>query len=308
MKKLFITLSVSLLVMVGCAKPQENTQPAPTAEATPTATPEEKKEEAVKVEFPTLASNSYAETMAGRGHITVSDVDSQTKHFLIEWAESASVQDKWEMDVTYDPKNERLLYNNCTKTITEFDASGNGDETVEYTDGTGYFSIVGENLQWHDDMLKEAAEEPAFAPIPESGTGLANPWTETEDPTEAEKVSGLTFDLMPEYALGENMKLWKYVCMEGVYGAKYESVNNEMIIRKSKTIPSEELHGDYNTYSKSWDITLKGVTVHCLGDGETANVAMIDAGDRHYSISMNPGQEGHGLTPDEINTILNGMQ
>lgn len=302
MKKVFSILMLGVLVLTGCTNNQTST-----TTPSPEATPAESAEPVTQVvEFPELAE-SYFEAMAGRGHITITDVDAQTKHFLVEWAESASVQDRWEMDVTYDPKNERLLYDNCTKTVTEFDASGKGTDTVEYTDGKGYFSIVGENLQWHDSMLKEAAEEPVFAPEG-AQANMINPWTETEDAQEAEKIAGFKFDLMPEYALSENMKLWKYICMEGVYGAKYESVNNEMIVRKSNVTPSSELHGDFNTYSKSWDQNVKGLTVHCLGDGETANVVMFDVEDNHYAITMNPGSEGHGLTPDDINSLVNGMQ
>ena len=49
------------------------------------------------------------------------------------------------------------------------------------------------------------------------------------------------------------------------------------------------------------------MTVHCKGDGSTANVATMTPPVGNFSIVCHPGQEGRGLTPDQLNSIVNGM-
>ena len=58
----------------------------------------------------------------------------------------------------------------------------------------------------------------------------------------------------------------------------------------------------------AWQISLKGVTVTCKGDGETINAATFGSNGANYAITCNTAQEGKGLTPDQINSLLNGMQ
>ena len=60
--------------------------------------------------------------------------------------------------------------------------------------------------------------------------------------------------------------------------------------------------------STDWDHSLKGLTVHCMGDGEKVNTCWYDAGDLHFSISYHIGKDGQGLTLDQINSIVNCIQ
>ena len=96
--------------------------------------------------------------------------------------------------------------------------------------------------------------------------------------------------------------------MAGTLDAVYGNESDEMRIRISTELTGSDLSGDYNAYSAEWDRSFKGLSVHCMGDGETANAALFDVEDLHYAISLDPGLEGRGLTMDELNSILMGMQ
>ena len=86
------------------------------------------------------------------------------------------------------------------------------------------------------------------------------------------------------------------------------SDQNTLTVRKSATVSGNDLIGDYSTYSKSWDVTLKGVTVNCRGDGTTINAATFGMPGGYFSISYNMGDEGNGLTSDQLNSLINCMQ
>ena len=86
------------------------------------------------------------------------------------------------------------------------------------------------------------------------------------------------------------------------------SGENTMTIRKSTITGGNDLIGDYTNYSKSWTQTVKGLTVNCRGDGETANAVTFGDNGGYFSISYNMGNEGKGLTADQINSLINGMQ
>ena len=90
--------------------------------------------------------------------------------------------------------------------------------------------------------------------------------------------------------------------------AQYDVNGVEMTVRKSPTLSGLELSGDYNTYSKTWTVNFKGVNVECNGDGETLNLAYINGVENNYSISYNAGNEGQGLTVDQLQSIVMGLQ
>ena len=160
----------------------------------------------------------------------------------------------------------------------------------------------------------ETTPTPEAAPDPEdtASAGMADPWKETADKEEAEKGSGIRFSLpvqeaLPRHGDGE-MRFWKYRWMTGTLETLFESVNDEMRIRISLDTEGEALTGDYTDYSQTWDESIKGLTVHCSGSGTNISNACFDAGDLHYAILYNAGMEGSGLTPDELNSLLMGMQ
>ena len=79
-------------------------------------------------------------------------------------------------------------------------------------------------------------------------------------------------------------------------------------MRKANSLFGTDLTGDYNSYSSSWDISVKGLTVHCLGDGITSNTSTFTSGSFGYAICFNIGNEGMGLSEDEINSFVNCIQ
>ena len=111
-------------------------------------------------------------------------------------------------------------------------------------------------------------------------------------------------------ALPDLLTLKGYRYMSGIIQADYYDRNGQTVltIRKSNTLSGSSLTGDYSSYSYSWDLTLKGLTVHCLGDGSTANNVTFGNGSNNYCILYNIGQEGYGLTADQINSLINSIQ
>ncbi|MBR0396769.1 MAG: hypothetical protein IJI10_00720 [Eubacterium sp.] len=144
----------------------------------------------------------------------------------------------------------------------------------------------------------------------ESSVGMANPWSETEDLEEAAAGSGIRLEApmegLPEHD-GSPMNFWKYLWMDDVIEARYENINDEMIIRASSGREKQDLSGDYTEYSKTWTEYFKGVEVECMGDGETVNLAYFDSNDIHFSIGYQMGDEGRGLTVDELSSLIMGM-
>ena len=87
-----------------------------------------------------------------------------------------------------------------------------------------------------------------------------------------------------------------------------DASGNVLTVRKSTSESGNALSGDSNIYSSAWQISLKGLTVTCKGDGQTINAATYGSGGSNYAITYNTAKEGSGLTPDQINSLVNGMQ
>ncbi len=135
-------------------------------------------------------------------------------------------------------------------------------------------------------------------------TAVVNPWGDTQSLSVAVEGSGVEFTPPAEDSLPEGIELQVYRYMEGVFEARYGDDNNELTIRKSNDREGIDLSGDYNKYSKEWDESSGDLTIHCLGDGETVNNVSYDLDGAHFSILYNPGEEGRGLTVDELWTLL----
>ena len=152
------------------------------------------------------------------------------------------------------------------------------------------------------------APAPTETPAP-TAAPVVNQWVDTTDLDEAIRGSGVSFTPPISEALPDLLTLKGYRYMTGIIQADYYDRNGQTVltIRKSNTTSGADLAGDFNSYSKVWDLTLKGLTVHCVGDGEKANTVTFGTGD-HYSICYNIGQEGYGLTADQINSLINCIQ
>ena len=305
MKKLMAILSLALLA--GCAKEAPAEEPAKTPEASEVPA-ETATAETPAAEVPDMVSDlegTYVEPVAGRGTAVLTAVSGDTADVVIDWANSAASRYHWEMTAVWDNDEGKLVYKDAVLTDQTFDSEGKETDETVYPDGTGSFVCDGTQLSWYDDK-NEDTEFSVFLRM--DAAGMANPWTYTEDLDEAIAVSGVKFAPPVEEAVPEGLNFWHYAAMPGTIGAMYESVNDEMIIRKSTEAEGSELSGDFNEYSKTWTVTLKGVEAVCRGDGTLINEAVFSSGDNHYSITYNTGYEGNGMTADQLNSLINGMQ
>lgn len=477
MKKRFVFGLLACLLCLSlalCACGKTEPEAAPTA--APVAAPTEEPELIVSVDLHTL-EGLYTEEIAHRGMLLMTATDADHASFTVDWSNGAASSYHWEMNGSYDPEKQAVVYTDGVLIDREYDSEGRENDTVLYTQGSGAFTFADGKLTWTEtggdraetssfvfemtlaeyrsrqesvatpepgaepsptatpapkappvilksptdetvkegescmfvarydnatvavwhflspdgkiDMEYSAAEKqfpplkvvdgmystmtlkqvpaslsgwrvycrysndygstdtrtatvtviaaptpaptpeptpaptsaptPAPTPVPEPtpeptpGFGpVVNDWKETEDLQEAVDGSGVSFNPPVEQAVPEGMKFKNYRYRAGTIEVRYADEKDAdeiiLVIRKSNTDSGEELLGDFNSYSKTWDLTLKGVVLHCKGDGSTANNAWFDSGDRHYGFLCNPGKEGKGLTPDQLNSLINGMQ
>jgi hypothetical protein len=93
--------------------------------------------------------------------------------------------------------------------------------------------------------------------------------------------------------------------MDGMAQAKTTAGDTEITVRKAVYAGDGDISGDYNTYESEWPLTLKGLTVNCAGHSENAaNKILWVSGDNAYCILAS----GAGLTPDDINSLINAIQ
>ena len=273
---------------------------------------EEKKEEKqeqqviIRNSVPRNLQGSYHERYAGRASL---ELGSNT--IIIDWSSSASQKAHFEIPVNYDEDNQRLVYENAVLTEYEFRSDTESKDTEVYNDGSGHFDILNGILIWYDD--KAETDDPTVFVSNDGANSIANPWFYTTDLSEAIIYSGIDFCPPIDAALPEGFKLVSYGAnINGVILAQYESEDRGLVIRKSDRVEGQELSGDYNSYSESWQQNVKGLNVDCFGDGETANLALFSVDYLHYSMSCIDKTyktfEGNGLTADQINSLINSIQ
>jgi hypothetical protein len=227
------------------------------------------------------------------------------------WAVWHFVSPDGQTDMTYEAAAERFptmeivngMYS--TMTLKNVPADLNGWRVYcRYTNKVGSVDTK--------SALITVTGEPAPTPAPTPGSlgPVVNDWVDTSDLSAAVSGSGVKFTPPLEQALPEGLSLKTYRYRTGIIEASYVNGNGDVVltIRKSNTVGGTDLSGDHNSYTHAWDQSLKGVTLHCLGDGTTANTSHFDSGEDHYSISYNIGKEGQGLTGDQLNSLINGMQ
>lgn len=284
MKKLLIVL-MSLMMVLSLSACQKK---------------EEVIDDNIPVSIPEDYQGIYTDNVAGRANVEVSEVG-----IIITWANSAAEVYQYEFPTTYDEANNQITYANGVLKDVVFAEDGTSTEEVVYSDGTGYFKIDGEDLIWHDD--KENTDT-TFVRVDKDVIGIPNPWVYTSDLNEAVTGSGIDFMGVAQESM-EGLTLVTYGYIEGsIIEAQYDVNGVEMTVRKSPELSGLELSGDYNTYSKTWEVNFKGVNVECNGDGETLNLAYINGVENNYSISYNAGNEGQGLTVDQLQSIVMGLQ
>ena len=305
-KRLFSILALILcltLVLSSCGKaPEKDEEPTPSEEPA-----QDETVEPVEAEFPTELAGNYHEKNAGRGQLSLVFVDEYTGEIFIHWASSAFQSTEWDFIVKYDPERNVLVYENGTAVDIVYESEEKHTDTERYTDGHGYFEIGEDSLTWHDE--KETINDASVFVRNNEEDSPLDPWLETEDLTEAVNGSGISF-IPPNEGEGvpDGMHFWKYRYMDGTIMAYFESVNDQLIICKSKVMKERELAGDFNEYTHEWDISIKGLGVHCYGDGELANLMTFHVDDEYWAMTFNSGYEGYGIDAAQIQSIVMDMQ
>lgn len=290
MKKIIITIFVLVMVLCSCGTEKDNAA--------------DDKAAVISDEL----TGMYYDQIAGRGMLELTKTDDSNALIDIRWSNTAAENAHWTMNVSLQGNN--LTYSDGTYTIETYDSSGNHSDEEVYKDGTGYFEISEGMLTWHNDKDELGNQDTVFVRdyLRDETTGIPNPWTYTTDLEEAISVSNVDFMPPVTEALPGNVSLNTYMSTAGTISAVYAGPDNELVIRKSTDLSGRELSGDYNAYSKTWTHSFKGLRVAFEGDGELANLATFSVGDTNFSITYNMGQEGRGLSMDEINSLVNGMQ
>ena len=141
-----------------------------------------------------------------------------------------------------------------------------------------------------------------------SSIGTPNPWSEVASAAEAAQGAGLKSFSVPDAGIGLTVgKLgdWKFSCMDGIAQAKTTAGDVDITIRKGVYAGDGDISGDYNTYESEWPLTLKGLTVNCAGhSADAANKVLWISHNDAYCILA----DGAGLSPDDINSLINAIQ
>ena len=174
--------------------------------------------------------------------------------------------------------------------------------------GWRVFCRYSNDVGFTDTMSAWIYVSPKPTPTPKPGPigPVVNSWIDTFDLSEASSASGVSFS--PPVSVPDGLYFNGYRAIQGILEANYTGWGNSMMIRVSNTTSGADLAGDYNSYSNGWNQNVKGLRIYCQGDGETINWATFSSGGKYWAITYNPGLEGAGMTPDELNSLVNGMQ
>ena len=151
--------------------------------------------------------------------------------------------------------------------------------------------------------VAEADDMNAAAP---ASNLVVSDWTDTADLDTAVSISGVSFSAPVEQALPSGTIFFGYRAKTGMIEADY-SDEKTLTIRKSTTTSGNDLIGDYTNYSSSWPMEIGALTVLCRGDGTTVNAATYSLPNGNVSISYNMGEEGNGLTADQVTALVDAI-
>jgi hypothetical protein len=242
----------------------------------------------------------------------------------VTWASSAAENSTWTMSGTFDSENLQFEYSDCVKTDYVYGEDGEVKEQKEaYTGGHGIIKFTdGEELSltWQDDE-EHIADGTVFTynaavPSDEEGeqTGMANPWQTADSMEAAAEGAGLDgFSLAaPSISLGD-LTPEEFRYMDGIAEVRIPVGAVEMTIRKGRASAAEngDISGDYNAYANEWTQNIKGLEVKCFGNREgeaTKTIWTVD--DTCYAILAYGagGDDDFGLSPDDLNSLINGIQ
>jgi hypothetical protein len=259
----------------------------------------------------------------GRASILVVATDGENgMNATVTWGSSAAENSTWVMNGTFDAENLQFEYHDCVRTDYVYEESGEVKSQEEvYTGGHGFMTFTEGDpvtLTWQDDQ-ENVAEDMVFeyaGMIPDDdNVGIANPWSTADSLGAAAEGAGLDGFSIPEDAeisLGK-VELTEARYMEGLAEAYVAFPAVDLTIRKGLSALAEDgdISGDYNKYANTWTQNIKGLEVTCFGNREgdaTKTIWTVD--DTCYSITAYGmgGDTDYGLSPDDINSLINGIQ
>lgn len=138
------------------AEEPEQAQEEAAPEEEGTEEPEQTQEEPTPEE---AWEGSYAETVAGRGVITIT-ASGDGYAINVDWSSSAAEQTNWQFTCKADGSGV-MEYSDCVRTDKVFNENGEETDTVVYEDGTGRLKLDGDIIQWEDDV-DNVAEDAEF--------------------------------------------------------------------------------------------------------------------------------------------------
>ena len=241
-------------------------------------------------------------------------------HAQVTWESGGQENDVWDMTGTFDPDSLTIAYNDCVKTHYVYQEDGEVESMEdEYTGGTGVITFSdgdGISLTWQDDQENIADGMVFNYDVVVPGEEIANPWHDAESLSAAAEGAGLDdFMIAEEMTIGlGDLPAGIYRYMDGIAEADYEFPAVSMTVRKGKASAAAEegdISGDYNEYANTWTQNIKGLEVTCFGNREgdaTKTIWTVD--DTCYSITAYGlgGDTDYGLSPDDLNSLINGIQ
>ena len=178
----------------------------------------------------------------------------------------------------------------------------------DFSNDVGHTKTLSAKINVKSKTTPTPTPAPTAAPSEGIIIGTPDPWKETSDLNTAVTGSGVSFAPPITEALPTSVSLSGYRYMSGVIEARYTGPGNLLTVRKSNVQSGLALSGDYNSYPSTWTVSLKGLSVNCQGDGETINTATFGNGSDNYAVCFNIGDTGRGLSADQLNSLVNGMQ
>ena len=269
------------------------------------------------------AMNFIGNYACDRANIFIGSEGQDGMNATVTWGSSAWENSGWIMSGTFDPETLQFEYHDCVRTDYVYDDNGEVKSQEEvYTGGHGFIIFTeGDTLSltWQDDQENMADgmvfEYTGMVPDDGESTGIANPWSTADSLAAAAEGAGLDGFSIPEGAeisLGE-IALTEARYMEGLAEADVEFPAVSMTIRKgdASVAADGDISGDYNEYANTWIQNIKGLEVTCFGNREgdaTKTIWQVD--DTCYSITAYGlgGDDDYGLSPDDLNSLINGIQ
>jgi hypothetical protein len=182
--------------------------------------------------------------------------------------------------------------------IVETEISGTQNVTLNADTGnyTVTVTAVG-NLSGKAEITVEESEAEAS-------------WASAASAEEAGKGAGLNwFTVMDEYILEiGDAKDPVFSYYPGIAQAYFKMENGDLYIWKGIGTSGDVLY-DANEYAHTWQQNIKGLVVNCYGaeEGKATKVTWV-VDDTSYELLAGTGSPDFALSPDDINSLVNGIQ